>query len=174
MDEMSQCEEREPKLNARYGPLVKPQNSLTLINSVRSKWSDSNAVLVVINNKKIIYKNALPTCQQKSISTHFLYCLQGLFPKEKLPATHKKRRNIWEIVYCGRDNKCNHHFFPPLGSPTGRLIFHYLLCFCTVLQLRWIVPFYDLSITHPEEMRTESKNGTEVLVRLRTEKKKAT
>ena len=51
MDEMSQCEEREPKLNARYGPLVKPQNSLTLINSVRSKWSDSNAALVV-NRKK--------------------------------------------------------------------------------------------------------------------------
>ena len=98
MDEMSQCEEREPKLNARYGPLVKPQNSLTLINSVRSKWSDSNAVLVVINIKKIIYKNALPTCQQKSISTHFLYCLQGLVPKRKA-ASHTKKEETFGKLY---------------------------------------------------------------------------
>lgn len=88
MDEMSQCEEREPKLNARYGPLVKPQNSLTLINSVRSKWSDSNAALVV-NSKKIIYKRI--TYMSAKIHFHpFPLLPLGLVPKRKATATKKE------------------------------------------------------------------------------------
>ena len=83
---------------------------LTLINSARMKWSDSDCATWCIEKK--IYKSITTYMSAK---VHFhpfpLACPLGYQKAQK--------KKLWEIVYCGRDNKCNHHFFPlpPLLSP---------------------------------------------------------